>query len=96
MLRLLARGTSAAFALISLLACTPAPDPVEPKPTPVDATCRGYCGNARLLNCEAAQPTPGGASCEAVCENATQAGVRWNLGCRSIALSCEAIDACER
>lgn len=76
------------------VACGPLPGPVDPPAVP---TCETACDRARVLNCAYAHPTAAGASCVEVCENVQTSGfLKWDLGCRSVAASCAAIDACER
>lgn len=76
-----------------LTACPPLPPPVPP---PGAATCQDFCTHLQKLGCEAAKPTPEGATCETVCLNIQNSGViRWNLGCRTAALTCADIDKCE-
>ena len=81
--------------LLVLLAGCPLPDPVEPTPV-YGATCADVCAHAAELGCPSAEPTPDGASCEAVCESVQASGiVRWDLGCRAAARTCEDADVCE-
>jgi hypothetical protein len=78
------------------LACCkpgPVPGPVEPGN---DATCETACARLEALGCEAAKPTPGGEECASVCANAQASGiVKWDLGCRTEASTCDAADDCE-
>lgn len=75
--------------------------PLPPPNTPVPgldgpATCADVCANGNELGCPFAQKTPAGATCETVCANNQAAGIApWNLGCRTSATSCAAIDACQ-
>ena len=77
----------------SLSACPSTPTPVPP---PGPATCLAVCANMVKLDCPAAKPTARGATCVQVCQNLQDSGIAaWNLGCRSSALSCKTMDACE-
>ena len=77
----------------SLTACLTTPAPIPP---PGPATCVAVCANMVKLNCPAARPTAKGATCEQVCSNLQASGIAaWNLGCRSSALTCKTMDACE-
>lgn len=68
----------------------------EPDGAKRGASCASACTQLRYLSCEAAEPTGEGATCEEVCETVQKSGViHWDLGCRSKAKTCEAIDACE-
>ncbi len=91
-------GLLAFLVLASCPGCPPAPPPVTPDASDAAAapgTCAAVCQNGRRLGCPFAQPTPQGASCEEVCSNVQGTGIAtWDLGCRSAASSCAAIDAC--
>lgn len=84
-----------AFVVLGTACCKvgPAPGPDGPS---TGATCETACARLEALGCEAAKPTPGGEECAAVCENAQASGfVKWDLGCRTEAPTCDAADECE-
>lgn len=80
--------------------CQIVPEPVEPTPVQPDDpafNCSTACVRLRDLNCSAGENTAGGATCEQVCENVRTSGfVVWNMKCRSLAGSCDAVELCER
>lgn len=67
-----------------------------PTPQPSSATCATVCANMVKLSCPSAKPTAKGATCEQVCNNVQNSGaIKWDLTCRSKALTCAAADLCE-
>lgn len=91
----IALGVVSLAALVTIRCVKPVPPPV----TPVDAdgsapSCASVCANGRRLGCTFSQATPKGATCETVCAN-DQPIAAWDLGCRTSATSCAAIDACK-
>ncbi len=67
----------------------------SPRATTPAVACADVCAHMRVLACPGARPTAAGASCETVCTNFQQGPAPWDLRCRSIAESCEAMDRCE-
>lgn len=85
----------AALVLSACTCSTPAAAP-PPQKERGPATCPAVCSHLRELGCAGGAPTPAGASCETVCSGvmATKL-VSWDLGCRSAALTCAAVEFCE-
>lgn len=83
------------FAVVLLLGC----GEIKPIPTPPAGpySCETACERGADLGCAYAAPTPAGASCGEVCRNVQSSGfLRWDLECRTLAPSCEAVDNCDR
>jgi hypothetical protein len=79
-----------------VVGCGPYPVPPPPPEPAGAASCADVCARGIELGCPWGRPTGEGASCETVCENVQSSGVIvWDLSCRAVAPSCEAIDACD-
>lgn len=99
------RNLTLAFFALMLAACSkpgPIPTPPPPPPAVVDAgssgtaSCESFCRHGKDLGCSWAAATPQGHTCIEVCTNVLKGGVIvWNLGCRTMAPSCAAVDKCE-
>lgn len=66
-------------------------------PIPDNPSCTTFCANALRLDCDFSRPTDEGQECADWCGDLMAVGyIELDLGCRSVAESCDAIDRCER
>ncbi len=96
---MIARCFAMLLVLLGAVGCpsTPPAPPPQPVGDAGPGTCRGVCERMRSLSCPAGAPTAEGEPCETVCENVQASGfIAWDLGCRTSAPSCEAMDRCEQ
>ncbi len=94
--------TMIASTIFFLTACPPMPAPTPPvTDAGSDAApfgtydCDSWCAHARDMKCPASLPTDHGASCVDVCKNTLGTPLYFDVQCRTLATSCEAVDACE-
>ncbi len=67
----------------------------KPVPTPQTGTCAEVCEHGSAMGCTWATPTRNGVSCLEVCRNASDDGLlRWDLGCRARAVTCDVEAEC--
>jgi hypothetical protein len=101
-MKLYARVSLFATALILAVAVQGCPPPPPPNPPPAPTNdggvalpgCPAACENMRRLGCDIGKPTARGASCEDVCANAQANGIDFRTSCLASAASCEAAESC--